>query len=170
MKAQIASILLVALCTLTPAFAQDTASQADKPSQAQIDAATDLLKANNAAANMQAILDVMLPLQAAEIRRQHPNASDETVKQLLKIVNEAISNHIDDLIRLYAIAYSRRFTIDEMHALADFYRSDVGQKYLKEVPGLMKDMTPLAVAYLQGAIRQEIETAVENLRKQGVKI
>jgi hypothetical protein len=176
MKAPVASILLVAVCTLTlafagaPAFAQDSAPPADKLSQAQIDAATDLLKANNSAANMQAMLDVILPLQAAEIRRQHPTASDETIKQLLKIVNDAISSHTDDLIRLDAIAYAKHFSVDEMHALASFYRTDVGQKYLKELPSLMKDVTPIAVAYLKSRVTQEVENAVAKLRQQGVKI
>ena len=170
MKAWIASILLVAICTLTPAFAQDTAAPADKPSQAQLDAAMDLLQATNTTANMQAMLDTLLPLQAAQIRREHPNASDETVRTLLGIVKTAITNHFDDLMRLYAIAYARRFSAEDMHALANFYRSELGQKYLKEIPVLMKDVGPLAIAYLQGAIRQEIETAVEKLRTQGEKI
>ena len=169
MKARIASILLVAVCILTPAFAQDSAP-AGQPSQAQIDAAIDLLKANNAAANMGAMLDALLPLQVAQIHREHPTASDETVKSLIAIVNGAIRSHMDDMIRLYAVAYARRFSIEEMHALAAFYRSDVGQKYLNELPGLMKEMTPVGIAYLQGAIRQEVESAGEKLRAQGVKI
>ena len=168
MKAWIASVFLVALCTLTPAFAQEPS--ADKPSQAQIDAAMDLLQANNSSANMQAMLDTLLPLQAAQIRREHPGASEETINTLLAIVNTTIRNHMDDLIRLYAVAYARRFTIDDMHALAAFYRSDVGQKYLKELPALMKEVTPLGIGYLQGAMRQELESAIEKLRSQGVKI
>ena len=170
MKTWIASILLVAICTLTPAFAQDSAPPIDKPSQAQLDAAMDLLQATNTTANMQAMLDTLLPLQGAQIRHEHPNASDETVKALLGIVKTAITNHFDDLMRLYAIAYARRFSVEDMHALASFYRSDLGQKYLKEIPVLMKDVGPLAIAYLQGAIRQEVENAVEKLRTQGEKI
>jgi len=170
MKAWLASILLVAVCTLTPALAQNSTPPSDKPSPAQIDAAMDLLKANNAAANMQAMLDVIVPLQAAQIRREHPNASDETIKQLIRIVNDAILSHTDDLIRLYAVAYARRFSAEEMQALAAFYRSDVGQKYLKELPGLMKDITPIGIAYLRGVVTQEVENAISKLREQGVKI
>ena len=170
MKAWLASILLVAVCSLTPAFAQDSAPPTGQPGPAQIDAAMDLLKANNSAANMQAMLDAVLPLEAAEIRREHPNASDETVKQLLKIVNDAIVSHTDDLIRLYAIGYARRFSVEEMKALADFYRSDVGQKYLKELPALMKEITPVGIAYLKGAVTREMENAIAKLRDQGVKI
>jgi hypothetical protein len=170
MKARIASILLVAICTLTPAFAQDSAPPTDTPSQAQLDAAMDLLKANNTAANMEAVLDTLLPLQAAQVRREHPNASDETVKTLLGIVKTAITNHSDDLIRIYAVAYARRFSVEDLHTLANFYRSDVGQRYLKEVPIMMKEVAPIAITYLQGAIRQEIENAVEKLRTEGVKI
>lgn len=169
MKAWLASLLLVAIC-VTPAFAQDAAPPTDKPSQAQVEAAMDLLRANNTAANMQAMLDTLMPLQIAQVRREHPTASDETIKSLVAIVNKAISNHFDDVIRLYAVAYARRFSVEELHALANFYRSDVGQKYLKELPGLMKDVAPLVIPYLQGAIRQEVENAVEKLRSQGEKI
>jgi hypothetical protein len=111
-----------------------------------------------------------MPLQAAQFRRQHPAASDETIKNILQIVRGAISNHMEDLVRLYAVAYARHFSIEELHALTAFYRSDVGQKYLKELPGMMKDMTPVGIAYLQGVIRQEVEDAVIKLRAQGEKI
>ena len=178
MKAWLASILLVAVSTLTPAltsalapaFAQESAPPADQPSQAQIDAAMDLLQANNTAANMQAMLDTILPLQVAQLRREHPTASDETIKAILRIVRDAISNHTDDLIRIYAVAYARRFSIEELHALTDFYRSEAGQKYLKELPALMKDVAPVGIAYLQGVIRQEVENAVAKLREHGDKI
>jgi hypothetical protein len=170
MRARIASILLVAVCTLTPAFAQDGTPAADKPNQAQIDAALDLLKANNAAANMQTMMDVIMPLEAAEIRREHPNANAETIEQVLKIVNGAVSNHTDDLIHIYALAYARRFSVEELHGLANFYRSDLGQKYLKEMPGLVKEITPVGITFLKSVVSQEVEAAIAKLRAQGVKI
>ena len=170
MRAWIASILLAAVCSLAPAFAQDQAPLTEKPSQEQIDAAKDLLRANNTAANMQTMITVLLPLETAQLRRAHPTASDDTIHTILSATQNAITSHTDDLISLYAISYARHFSIAEMHALAAFYRSDAGQKYLAEIPAIAKETAPVGIAFMKGVIAQEIEKAVENMRAQGVKI
>ena len=168
MKAWIASVFLVALCTLTPAFAQD--QPADKPSQAQIDAAIDLLKANNTAGNTAAVLDTLLPIEAAAVKRDHPNADDATIKKLLGVVRDTVMMHEDELIQIYAVAYARRFTVDELHTLAAFYRSDVGQKYIQSIPVLMKEVAPLGIAYLGKLIAQSVQDTIAHMRAQGDKI
>jgi hypothetical protein len=171
MKARIASILLVAACLFTPALAQDKpGTLPDMPSQAQLDAAVDLLQANHSISNMGTMLDVMEPQEKAELRREHPTATDETINNIVKIVRGAIDSHTDDLTRIYAIAYARHFSIEEMHALAAFYRSEPGQKYLQEIPALLKEVTPVGISYLKGVIAQEVQRAVEKMRSQGVKI
>jgi hypothetical protein len=170
MRAQIASILLVAFCSLTPAFAQDPAQTSEKPSQVQIDAAKDLLLANNTAENVKAVVSALVPAQEAELRREHPTISDETIHAIIGTVQNAITSHTDELISLYAIAYARHFSVEEMHALAAFYRSEPGQKYLKELPGLVKETTPVGITYLKGVIMQEVQQAIEKMRKQGMKI
>ena len=143
---------------------------ADKPSQDQIDAAMELIHATNAAANMAAILDVIEPAEAAQFKREHPDASDETAAKLLAIVHQAIMAHTDQMLQIAAISYARHFSIDELHALTKFYQSDIGQKYIGELPAIVKENGPVEIAFLRNAITQEVLKAIETLKSQGVKI
>jgi uncharacterized protein len=167
------ALCLTALLAAAPAWGQDAPSTppaTDAPSKAQIDAAMDLLKANNTAANMSAVVDTLLPIQAAAIKRAHPGADDAAIAKLVGVVRETIESHEDQLIQIYALAYARHFTIEELHTLSAFYRSEVGAKYINEIPALMKEAAPLAISYMQRIIAQAVQDAIQNMRSQGVKI
>ena len=170
---------LTVLLAAAPAWGQTTATSAppiqaapaaDAPSKEQIDAALDLLKANNSAGNMTAALDTMLPIEAVAIKREHPDADDAVIQKLLGVVRETVKTHADELVQIYAISYARHFSIDEMHTLAAFYRSDVGQKYIQSLPVLMKEVTPTAVSYIQKLIIQSVQDTIAHMRAQGEKI
>jgi len=163
------------LCTLlaaAPAWAEEAqpSQTAPAPSKAQIDAAVDLLKANNTAGNTAAVLETLLPIEAAAVKREHPTADDATIKKLLDVVRDTVIAHEDELIQLYAVAYAQHFSVDELHALAAFYRSDVGQKYIQSIPVLMKEVAPLGIAYLEKLIAQSVQDTIAHMRAQGDKI
>ena len=167
------ALCLTVLLAAAPALGQEartTPLAAETPNKAQIDAAMDLLKANNTAVNMTAAVDALLPVEAAAIRRQHPSADDAVIAKLLGVIRETMASHEDQLLQIYAVAYAQHFTIDELHTLSAFYRTDAGKKYINEIPALMKEVTPLAVSYMQNIITQAVQDAIQNMRTQGVKI
>jgi uncharacterized protein len=167
------TLCLTALLAAAPAWSQEVQTApvaAETPDKAQIDAAMDLLKANNTAVNMTAAIDALLPVEAAAIRRQHPSADDAVIGKLLGVIRETVASHEDQLLQIYAIAYARHFTIDELHTLSAFYRTGAGKKYINEIPALMKEVTPLGMSYMQNIITQAVQDAIQNMRSQGVKI
>jgi hypothetical protein len=165
---------LAVLVAAAPAYALDKSSEplpgAASPSQVQIDAALEVMNANGSAANLMAMIDTLAPIEAAQIKKEHPGASDAIIATLQGVVRTAVVAHQDDLLRLYAIGYARHFTVEELHALAAFYKSDVGQKYIHEIPALVKDMTPVGISYVQKIAVAAVEDAIQKLQAQGVKI
>jgi hypothetical protein len=86
------------------------------------------------------------------------------------VVRDTVIAHEDELIQLYAVAYAQHFSVDELRALAAFYRSDVGQKYIQSIPVLMKEVAPLGIAYLEKLIAQSVQDTIAHMRAQGDKI
>jgi hypothetical protein len=167
--------LVVSLCGA--AIAQDAQPPASEPqstvpqpSDAQIAAATDLLDATHVQQNVKMIVDTMLPVVIKGLQKDHPNASDKAIEAFTAAFDDEIQNSMGDILKLEARVYAEHFSEDELHQLAAFYRSDLGQKYLTEVPGIMKEMAPMSMAWAQAAALRAGQKAAERLKKDGVQL
>jgi hypothetical protein len=161
------ALCLTALLATAPAFAEEALPT---PSDAQVDAAMALLKSNHSTDNILAIMDSLAPLEAAAIKRQHPDADEKTVQSLQDLVRSTVVAHQDEILHIYAVGYAQHFTIDELHALTAFYLSDVGKKYITEIPALVKEMTPVGVVYIQKVVNAAVQDAIVRMRQQGAKL
>jgi uncharacterized protein len=154
----------------------DTSSQtpsSDAASQApdsHLVAAKDLLVATNAKANIETMIGTLLPIELQQVKKDYPNASQASLDAFQAAFIEEIDNSLDDILTLEAHAYAEHFSEDELRQLAQFYRSDLGRKYLSEVPALVKETAPLAAAWGQTAATNAMRKALEKLRKNGVPL
>jgi hypothetical protein len=163
------ALLLPLLLVLPPAVTAQTAApqtaDADAPSESHIAAALDLLKANDAVGNIQAMLDVLTPIESRRIKREQPNLDDATVTLIMQKMRDAIVSRQDEMLRIYAIEYARHFTEQELRDLAGFYRSDLGQKYITSVPTLMKETAPVITQWMVGVAAQVQQDILKSLPK-----
>jgi hypothetical protein len=133
-------------------------------------AAIDLLEAQNARANMNAMVDTMMKAAAASARQSHADVPDDKVKLFTDAFAEEMTNSMDDLLKMEAKVYVEHFSEDELHALAAFYRSDVGKKYIGEIPQIMKETVPLGFSWGQAIAPKAMQHALEKLQKKGVQL
>src|SRR6185503_3074705 len=94
-----------------------------------------------------------------------PALSDATIAALIQKIRDVVMARQDELLRLYAIEYARHFSEQELHDLASFYRSDLGKKYIAEVPVLVKESAPITTRWMIGVITQEQQKIMESLPK-----
>jgi uncharacterized protein len=161
----------VMLC-LPAAQAQPPAAPAlatEMPSDAQVAAAMDLLKANHTIDNLNATLDTLAPLQRAQIKRQLPALSDDAVAALIQSIRGAIRARQDELLHLHAIEYARHFSEQELRDLSAFYRSELGQKYISQLPALIKESSPMAIRWVTAVLAEEQQRILDSLPKQDKK-
>jgi len=98
----------------------------------------------------------------AEVGRDY----DALMPQLLQGVLARTDTFVDGL----AIVYARNLTIDEMKQLADFYRSPVGQTFLKKMPVIVQESMALGQRFGEEAAGELHDRMIEELRKRGHKI
>ncbi|HEX3651977.1 MAG TPA: DUF2059 domain-containing protein [Rhizomicrobium sp.] len=134
-----------------------------QPSPGQIAAAMDLLDANGSMTNVATMLDSLAPIQAAEIRREHPDIDAETLGVLQKAVRTDIVARQDEFKRLIATVYARHFSEDDLRSLAAFYRSDVGRKYIERMPVLIKEVTPVGALWAEGVAAEAIRKVLNQM-------
>jgi uncharacterized protein len=160
-------------------FAASTVALADPPAppaaaaqtaDSHLAAAIDLLDAQNAKANMTTMVHLLMSGVESSVRQSHPGASDEKLKLFNEAFEEEITNSTDDLLKLQAKIYAEHFSEDELRQLAAFYRSDLGKKYISELPVIMKETVPLGVQWGQMIAPRAINRAMARLKKEGVSL
>jgi hypothetical protein len=57
----------------------------------------------------------------------------------------------------FAVLYAKRFSAEELRAVAGFYRSPTGQKFVEAMPALMQDGAQIGMKYSQKALQAPAE-------------
>lgn len=164
------------LRSLLPAFAvalllSGAAMAEDKPAapDTHLAAALDLEAAVNAKANGVLIIRSMVPMLMSQERTARPDLSDDTAKALEQAITQEFEANIEALLQQEAVIYAKHFNESELHTLAAFYRSDIGKKYVSEMPGIMTELIPLAQAWAREVAPLAIERARKKLAAKGMK-
>lgn len=162
----IAVIFALALALLC---GRPAAAQTQTPSPEAMAAARDLVVAAQAANNLKTLLPlIMQQLKPAIVqgRAEMGRDYDAIMPQLLQGVLARTDTFVDGL----AIVYARNLTIDEMKQLADFYRSPVGQTFLKKMPVIVQESMVLGQRFGEEAAGELHDRMIEELRKRGYKL
>lgn len=162
----IAVIFALALALLC---GRPAAAQTQTPSPEAMAAARDLVVAAQAANNLKTLLPlIMQQLKPAIVqgRAEMGRDYDAIMPQLLQGVLARTDTFVDGL----AIVYARNLTIDEMKQLADFYRSPVGQTFLKKMPVIVQESMVLGQRFGEEAAGELHDRMIEELRKRGYQL
>jgi hypothetical protein len=135
-----------------------------------IAAALELLEATNAKATMFTMIDALEPLILAQIRTRSPNLSDADLQQFESAFREEMMNSVDDVMTLTARVYAEHFTEDDLRKLVAFYGSEIGKKYILNVPLIIKETVPIGAAWGREAGARAAQRATERLRANGVNL
>ena len=119
--------------TPVPATPTPPASPAIEPDR--LAAARDLLQATNTEAQFSTVIPMMFGQLKQSIPPSGPKMQEELDKVFAEIQTQFIERR-NEVLDQIANLYAAKFTADEMKALADFYRSPIGQKFIAAVPEL----------------------------------
>jgi hypothetical protein len=146
--------LCVAFCFASPISAEDAAPPADP---ARIAAARDLLEVTGVTKQMDGMVEAMsrgfakgANAETSEAGKKLSDQFDASMKKLLEYKDQIISD--------FAELYAQTFTAEEMKAVADFYRSGAGAKFISMTPELMQKGAAIGMKYSE-KIAKEMQSA-----------
>ncbi len=159
------ALLFLLLASAGASFAQTTSKVAPE----KLEAARNLL----AATNTDAQFTTIIPLMFQQMRQSLPSPGSNKSEQIDQIFDEIQKQFLDrrsEIIDQIAVLYASKFTVEEMNALADFYRSPVGQKFIEAMPQLTSEAMVLGNAWGQKIASEAEEKIRRELEKRGLKL
>jgi hypothetical protein len=171
-----AVVVFGAFLALSPGFAAETApaARAEASPEIKVDshlaAALDLLEATNAKNNVASIFNTMTDAMIGQAIKDHPGANEKAQKAFIAAFKDELSNQVPELLKMQAALYAEHFSEADLKSLAAFYRSDVGKRYIAELPAIMKEMMPMAMQWGRSSGLKALEKTQEKLKKEGMKL
>ena len=170
-------LLLIATACLLPlmAAAQSApapapAAAAAKPSEAARKAALALNDKLHFAGQVNVILDTVRGQIIVGLAR----GNNKTPEQVQPVVDELLmpdfTAHANDLAAMIVDAWASAFTVDELHALDEFYASPVGTKLLNAMPAVSQDVNKQASGWVQAVVPATLQKHADALHGHGLKI
>jgi hypothetical protein len=169
--ALIAAALALSMAAM-PAFAQDTAPP--PPTELQVEperlaAARDLLQATNTESQFTTVI----PMMFGQLKQSMPPAGPKMQEELDKVFDEVQKQFIErrnEVLDQIAVLYAQKFSAEEMKALADFYRSPIGQKFIAAMPELTAEAMKMGNIWGR-TIAMDAERKVrEEMRRRGFQL
>lgn len=159
------TVLGIVLLVAGPAAAEDAAKV-----DSHLAAALDVMDATNAKANLMVMIDSVGGSMFAQIKQSHPGASEKTLAAFQTAFKQEMTDQSDQLMKMQAAIYAEHFSENDLKALAAFYRSDVGKRFISEQPAIIKEVTPLAIKWGMEAGHSAAQHAIEKLKKEGITL
>ena len=112
---------------------------------------------------------------ADSYRLKHPDATPLELRKVAEVTGNSFQNmmkvfSVDELIDAMIPIYQRHLTHADVRAIIDFYNSEAGQKYLKEVPIISAEsaqvVQPIITKHLP-EMQAAMEKAIADTVKDG---
>jgi hypothetical protein len=129
-------------------------------------AARELVETMRAGDQLKTLLPLMMQQLKPAIVQGRPDVEkdyDALVPQLLAAANERMKEFVDAV----ATVYAAHFTADELRQLTSFYHGAVGQKFLQNMPVIMKDSLSVGQKFGQSLASDLRGRMIDELRKRG---
>jgi uncharacterized protein len=169
--ALIAAALALSMAAV-PAVAQDTAPP--PPAELQVEperlaAARDLLQATNTEAQFTTVI----PMMFGQLKQSMPPAGPKMQEELDKVFDEVQKQFIErrnEVLDQIAVLYAQKFSAEEMKALADFYRSPIGQKFIAAMPELTAEAMKMGNIWGRNIAMDAERKVREEMRRRGFQL
>ena len=117
-------------------------------------------------------MDQLLPRMAEGIKSELIRNNPDKEAQLSIIVDEAaiaLAPRRGDLESEAAQIFARVFTADELNAIADFYESDAGVKFLQESPIILREIQRASQVWGNGVQRDLAQAIEDKMTEAGLR-
>jgi hypothetical protein len=142
-------VVALLLATTAPGFAQTA-----PPDPTRLAAARDLLDVTGVSRQMDGMITAMS--QGFERGAAHGNnpAAGKAASKEFNVFLEKFSSYRQTMLDDFAALYAERFTADELKAIADFYRSGPGSRFIAAMPELMQAGSRIGMTYAEKVIAE----------------
>lgn len=145
-----------------------TPLNAQEVSEAHVAAAKKAISVTKATARLNAILPSAAANTAGRLIQERPDIE----AQITEIVNESaleLAPRRGDLEVEAAKIYARTFSEKELGDLAAFFETDTGQKFLKELPILVREIERASRVWTNGINRDLVQKVNEKMKAAGLQ-
>ena len=155
---------VAAAALIVSSFGFATVSRAAEVTDEQLKAAYAAIKATGATVPFDSILPNIAEQMKAGFIQASPNYQD-IISSTVDAEALALAARRGDLEKESATIYAKTFTTDELNAIANFFNSDVGKKFLKDVPLANRELFKAADIWSAGIQRDLSKSAGDKLEK-----
>ncbi len=155
---------VAAAALIVSGFGFATLSKAAEVTDEQLKAAYAAIKATGATVPFDSILPNIAEQLKASFIQASPNYQD-IISSTVDDDALALAGRRGDLEKEAATVYAKTFTTDELNTIANFFNSDVGKKFLKDVPLANRELFKAADIWSAGVQRDLTKSAADKLEK-----
>jgi hypothetical protein len=155
---------VAAAALIVSGFGFATVSKAAEVTDEQLKAAYAAIKATGATVPFDSILPNIAEQLKASFIQASPNYQD-IISSTVDDDALALAGRRGDLEKEAATVYAKTFTTDELNTIANFFNSDVGKKFLKDVPLANRELFKAADIWSAGVQRDLTKSAADKLEK-----
>jgi hypothetical protein len=159
-SSRIAGAFLAVMLLSSPACAQ---------TYAEVAKARELLELSGTLKITLEAITLTLPTQLEAAKAARPDIPDEFWDEFSAVFVEELQASSGAFATEFAEAYATRFSVEEMDEIIAFYRSDVGQKALSEMPNLMRQGMDIGQKLGAEIGARAGKRALENMRQRGAE-
>jgi uncharacterized protein len=98
----------------------------------------------------------------ADVERQYDALSPAII--------DAFRQRVSEMSDAAAVVYAKNFSIEDIHALNDFYKTPTGQRLLQKLPTISQEMMGAGMKFGQSIGGEVQRRMIEELRKKGVTL
>lgn len=161
--------LALAAISILAAGTISTAARADDRAE-RMQLASEMLKISQVEQMTKGMMDVLVPIQLAGIRKQHPQLTSEQVEIITDVMKEEMRELVEDVVLVSAGLYADSFTKDELEDFVAFYQSDSGRKLVETMPALSQKGMQMGMQLTIKRMPQMVEKLKARLTKKGIDL
>ncbi len=145
-----------------------TGANAQEIAESHLTAARDAMSSARTTEGFDGILPQLAEEAKAELIRNRPD-QEEKLTELVDGVAISMAGRRGDLENEVATVFAKAFSEAELTEIAAFYNSDAGQKFLRESPIVLREMTGASRIWASG-VRRDMQLAIqEKLKEAGLQ-
>ena len=145
-----------------------SAGYAQEASASHLAASKRAIVATRSTNRLDTILPTMAQQAKAELIRNRPDKEAE-ITVLVDEVAISLAGRRGDLENEIVQIFSRIYTEDELNAIADFYETEAGRKFLEQTPVMLREIERASQVWSNGVQRDLAAAVREKMTAAGLQ-
>jgi hypothetical protein len=165
----IGNILRLAVVAALQLLLATGIARAQSPPPETLAAARELVETMHLDDQLKAILPAVIKNMKASVVQGRAEVERE-YDALAPIIANGFQARSSEIVEAAVIVYARNFSPDDLRALNQFYKSEVGQRLLQKTPTVTQELMLAGNKFGQSVAVDIRQRMIEELRKKGINL